>query len=199
MKYLRCLPAFLLLLLPSVTRADLPNPLTDVTTIEDLIVKVSTGLIGLVAVAATFMFIYGGIMMLTSGGNEKRVSQAKDILKWTALGIVFLLLGGALIRFIYQALNAQNPNDISASIGLGTASLSATTLSILRTVLGLLGIIGVAMIIWGGYMWMTAAGNEKRIERAKQILTAAITGVVILLLSWAIVWFVIQSTTNVSK
>lgn len=211
MNVFRVLLLCILMLLPLQASAlDLPNPLgqnckpgneTDgcVNTLTEVIVTVSVGLIGLVAVAATFMFIYGGIMMLTSGGNEKRVSQSKEILKWTTLGLVFMFLAGAILRFVYQAFKKTDYTDISASIGLGQASLSKTAVSTLNTVTGLLGIIGVTMVIWGGYQWLTAAGNEQRVERAKQILTGAIIGLVIILLSWAIVRYVILSGVNVSK
>ena len=206
----RVLLLCVLLLLPlGASAAGLPNPLgsdcppgndTDgcVNTITEVIVTISRGLIGLVAVAATFMFIYGGIMMLTSGGNEKRVSQAKEILKWTTLGLVFMFLAGAILRFVYQSFKKSDFTDVSASIGLGTASLSKTAVNTLNTVIGLLGIVAVTMIIWSGYQWLTAAGNEQRIERAKQIMMGAVIGLVIILLSWAIVRFVILTGVNVS-
>lgn len=211
MNLFRVLLICALLLLPlGASAAGLPNPLgsncppgneTDgcVNTITEVIVTISTGLIGLVSVAATFMFIYGGIMMLTSGGNEKRVSQAKEILKWTTLGLVFIFLAGAILRFVYQSFKKTDFTDVSASIGLGTASLSKTAINTLNTVIGLLGIVGVTMVIWSGYQWLTAAGNEQRVERAKQIMTGAIIGLVIILLSWAIVRFVLLTGVNVTK
>ncbi|MBI3957092.1 MAG: hypothetical protein HY340_03845 [Candidatus Kerfeldbacteria bacterium] len=187
------------LLLPMLAFAEeLPNPLGDTKTLEGLIIRVSTGLIGLVAVAAIFMFIYGGIMMLTSGGNEQRVTQGKEILRWTILGLIFIFLAGVILRFVYQTFGGQNLNDISGSIGLGEGNPSATAVRILNAVIGLLGLVGVTMVIWGGYEWLTAAGNEQRVDRAKRLLTAAVVGLIIILLAWAIVRFVILTGVNVT-
>lgn len=84
------------------------------------------------------------------------------------------------------------------SLGLGTADLKATVINIINWVLGLLGIIAVIMILIGGFQWMTAAGNEEKVEKAKKIISAAIVGLIIILLAWAIVNFVIGTTSNVS-
>ena len=54
------------------------------------------------------------------------------------------------------------------------------------------------MILIGGFQWMTAAGNEEKVEKAKKIISAAIVGLIIILLAWAIVNFVIGTTSNVS-
>jgi hypothetical protein len=44
-----------------------------------------------------------------------------------------------------------------------------------------------------GFKWMTAAGNEDAIESAKSIMTAAVIGLIITLLAWAISYFVLNS------
>lgn len=205
MKNLKRIFPLILLALPTIALADgLSNPLnikcdTSESCLTSVIVNISKGLIGLAAVGATFMFIYGGVIMITSGGNEKRVTQGKDILKWTALGLVLMLSAGVLLRGVYQVLGQNGFTDISQSIGLGNASVSQTAVTFLNAVLGLLGIVGVTMVIWGGYQWLTAAGNEQRVERAKQILTAAVVGLVIILLSWAIVHFVLFTGANLTK
>lgn len=177
----------------------LPNPLGDTDTITELLVAVSKGLIGLVAVAATFMFIYGGVMMLTSAGNADQVKRAKEVLRWTTIGLVFIFLAGAILRYVYSVFGKTPEEDISGSLGLGQASLTLTVVNVLRVLLGVLGLAGVTMVIWSGYMWLTAGGNEQRVDRAKEILRAAIIGLVIIFLAWAIVSFTIQTGVNVTQ
>lgn len=48
---------------------------------------------------ALLMFVYGGFLLLTSGGSETRVSKGKDTLKAAITGIVIILLAGYLIRW----------------------------------------------------------------------------------------------------
>ncbi len=91
--------------------------------------------------------------------------------------------------------------DPSSTLGLGSADLQETVIAIIQWILGLLGLIAVVMILIGGFKWMTAGGNEEKIESAKKLLTSAIIGLVIVLLAWAIVIFalgVLQNTSGVT-
>ncbi len=53
-------------------------------------------------------------------------------------------------------------------------------------VLGFVAIIFLGLIIYGGYMWMFAGGDENKVMKAKKIITNAILGAVVLMLSGAI-------------
>ena len=88
--------------------------------------------------------------------------------------------------------------DIGGTLGLGTADLKATVINILQWVLGILALVAVIMIIMGGVWWMTAGGNEEKIEKAKKIISAAVIGLIIVMLAWAIVIFVANTTKNVT-
>jgi len=76
--------------------------------------------------------------------------------------------------------------------GLGTKDVREGVMAIVNTLLGFLGIIAILIILWGGFRWMTAGGNEEKIGEAKKIITAGIIGLVIIFISYAIATFVIQ-------
>jgi len=59
-----------------------------------------------------------------------------------------------------------------------------------------LAIIAVIVILIGGFRWMTAAGNEDRVASAKKTIIAGAIGLIIILAAYAIVTFVITTTTN---
>ena len=63
---------------------------------------------------------------------------------------------------------------------------------IIRVVLGFLGVIFIVLIVYAGFVWMTSAGNEEKVKKAKDIMVAAIIGVAIVLLAYAITYFVID-------
>jgi len=88
--------------------------------------------------------------------------------------------------------------DIGGSVGLGTSDLKETVVNIIQWVLGILALVAVVMIILGGFQWLTAAGNDEKIEKAKKIISAAVIGLIIVLLAWAIVIFVAGTTANVT-
>lgn len=81
-------------------------------------------------------------------------------------------------------------------LGLSGGSLEETVVRVIQWVLGFLALIAVIMIIIGGFRWMTAAGNEEKIASAKKIISAAIVGLVVVLLAWAIVIFVGNAVIN---
>lgn len=89
--------------------------------------------------------------------------------------------------------------SIGSKVGLGEADLKTTVLNIVQLVLGLMTLIAVVLVIYGGFVWLTSAGNEENIERAKRIISAAVVGLIIILLAWAVVIFVARTTANVTS
>ena len=86
----------------------------------------------------------------------------------------------------------------SVDIGLGDADLKETVINILNLALGLLSLVAVVMVIIGGFTWLTAGGNEEKVDKAKKIISAAVIGLIIVLLAWAVVIFVAKTTSNVT-
>ena len=115
--------------------------------------------------------------------------------KKLTLGISLLALAAFVVPVVAQAVSFEDP---SQSLGLGTADLKSTVINIINWVLGLLGIIAVVMIIYAGFQWLTAGGNEDKVSSAKKIISAAVVGLIIILLAWAIVNFVLRTTGNVT-
>ncbi len=64
--------------------------------------------------------------------------------------------------------------------------------SLVATFLSLLGVIFMVLMIYGGYNWMTAAGDETKIDKAKDTIRAAIIGLVIVIAAYGISVFVIS-------
>ena len=64
--------------------------------------------------------------------------------------------------------------------------------SIIAVVLSFLGVIFMALMIYGGYMWMTASGDEQKIEKARDVIRSAIIGLIIVIAAYAISVFVIS-------
>jgi len=64
---------------------------------------------------------------------------------------------------------------------------------IISWVVGILGVILVALFVYGGVIYATSVGNEDRIEMGKKIMLYAIIGVVIIAVAFAISRYVIQA------
>lgn len=86
--------------------------------------------------------------------------------------------------------NAVN-NGLSNS--LATGDPRAIIGRVINVALGFLGVIAVGIILLGGFKWMTAAGNEEKTAEARKLLGAGVIGLIIILASWGIATFVINS------
>jgi len=71
--------------------------------------------------------------------------------------------------------------------------------SIINVALGFLGVIAVAIVLMGGFKWMTAGGNEDKVSEAKKLLGAGVIGLAIVLAAWAVSTFIINSIYNATS
>ncbi len=58
---------------------------------------------------------------------------------------------------------------------------------VINCVIGLIILIPIFFFVDGGILYMTAGGDEGKVETAKKVLTGALLGLIIALLAWAIV------------
>jgi len=119
--------------------------------------------------------------------------------------IFSLFLLSSLFLIFSQVTLANGWRDKALEGGLGEVGTTAygqtgepqdfrvTLINIFRVILGLLGVILFALIVYAGFSWMTAAGNEDKIKKAKQTLSACVIGLVIILAAWGVTIFVTTS------
>lgn len=70
---------------------------------------------------------------------------------------------------------------------------------IIRIALSFLGIGAVSLMVYAGFTWMTAAGNEEKVSEAKKTMRNAAIGLILILMSYSLTWFVVsrlQRATN---
>ncbi|MDE2311952.1 MAG: hypothetical protein KGJ93_02585 [Patescibacteria group bacterium] len=83
----------------------------------------------------------------------------------------------------------------------GASSLTELVLTVTNYLLILAGMIAVVAVIIGGYWYITAAGNAEQSEKGRKVLIDAVIGVVVIVLSYAIVNIIIRTltTTDITK
>lgn len=64
---------------------------------------------------------------------------------------------------------------------------------IISPLLSLVGVIFLVLMIYGGFLWMTAGGNPGQVDKAKNILITAVIGTVIIAAAYAITNFIFTS------
>ncbi len=93
---------------------------------------------------------------------------------------------------------AADTSDVNNNAGLNpitvsdpnTLSIGNVLSNIILWVLGFSAAVAVLFLIIGGLQYITASGNEKRAEAAKQTIMYAVIGLIVILLSFVIVGFI---------
>jgi len=70
--------------------------------------------------------------------------------------------------------------------------------NLINTLLSITGIVFLLLMIYGGYLWMTARENQDQAKKAKDVITAAFIGIVIVVLAYGITFFVIEQLLSPS-
>lgn len=99
----------------------------------------------------------------------------------------------------FDISSKDKPLNSAASQGAGfDTGVEANTIigAIIKIVLGLMGAIFLVLAIYGGYTWMMARGNEEMVEKAKNTLTNAIIGIVIVMAAYAISYFILSQIST---
>lgn len=180
---------FLLLLsvfmLPSLALAQtFTNPLS-FNTIQQVLTSLLNYLQGAIATVAVVFIVIGGILYMTSAGDEKRITTAKKCWTGAVIGLAIVLAAPSLLKDIMTVLGAKNTvNNAQVSSAIG---LKQIALNVLNLLLSIVGIIAIISLVVGGIMYMTSYGDEKRMTTGKQVFTYSIIGVVISLASLVIV------------
>lgn len=70
---------------------------------------------------------------------------------------------------------------------------------IINVILTILGLIVVVLIIFAGFKWMTAAGNEEAVKSAQGIIKNAVIGLLIIVLAWSVTLFIMRRLAAISS
>lgn len=95
--------------------------------------------------------------------------------------------GGAIDR-LNKTATTYGPFSKTAD-----ATTLATTLGlVINIALSILGIIFLIITVISGFKWMTAEGNESKVSQAKDTITRAVIGLIVVISSYAI-WIFIRN------
>ena len=79
----------------------IPNPL-EAENIGELIKKIGDLLRVLAIGVGIIMVIYSGIMIMTAGGSEEKVTKGKKMLTWTIIGVAIVVSVDFIVGFILE-------------------------------------------------------------------------------------------------
>ena len=80
--------------------------------------QVTNIIIYIVGVIAVIMLVIGGIKYVISGGDSKKVTDAKNTILYAIIGLVIAFLSYAIVRFVITALPSGDNEETASSLVL---------------------------------------------------------------------------------
>jgi heme/copper-type cytochrome/quinol oxidase subunit 2 len=104
--------------------------------------------------------------------------------------LLFALLLPALVSAQEGLVTPTKPTGLFGSSGDTASDL---LVYIINLVLAIVGLIAVAFLVYGGFRYITSAGNDETAESAKKTIQNAIIGLIVVILSYVIVVVIINA------
>lgn len=173
------------------------NPL-QYDTVEGLLVSLMDGLRAIVVVLSLVFIVIGAVMYIVSSGNEKLMTMGKNAIMASMIGLAIGIAAPSFLHEIYSIAGEEDATIVCADLEgeamdecqrvlEGSLTLSQIALNVLNFLLSIVGVLSIIMLVAAGMMYITAAGDEGRMETGKNMAKWAIVGTAVALGAMVIV------------
>jgi len=186
-------------------------------TLGEVVSDLLPAVFAIAAMLALLFLIWGGIRYMTSRGDPKAVDAARNTVTNAVIGLLIILFSASIFFVIGQVFKinifglfifpppayATNGGvEIGCAVKLGGQCISqafptvgSLFTAIIRLALFAAALVFFAMLTWGGFRYLSAGGDPKEAGAARQTLTSAGVGLLIVVISLVI----IEIVTNMAK
>jgi TRAP-type C4-dicarboxylate transport system permease small subunit len=130
----------------------------------------------------------------------KKTLIKKGVILLTLLAMIVPALALPVATFAQAGTPGDDyGTDLVGDINLPSQSndLPGIVVNVINIILGFLTLIAIVIILIAGFEWMTAGGNDGKVETAQKRLRYGIIGLVIVFFAYAIVTFVLRTIVDV--
>ncbi len=121
------------------------------------------------------------------------------------LALFALIIGGIGGAFWYGhpaaaqlAQSAQNVQQTATAAGVGNVDLFQLIGRIIYILLSLVGVVFLGLLLYAGFLWMTAGGDTKKVDAAQSYIRNAIIGLIIIASAWTLTAYILNALTGAS-
>jgi hypothetical protein len=130
----------------------------------------------------------------TTGGSEV-IIQNYTCSRTTKSGTQSVLVPQCIVGGIFDP---KDPDDVKCAC-CGDCKFSrflGLFITISRWIFMFSGSAALAVMVYGGFLWILSGGNPERIKRGRDALTGAVIGVIIVISAWLIINFILTTLTG---
>ncbi len=157
------------------------NPSIGVPIVEEQVLGIINWVLTLAAVLAIVMIITTAVKAVAQANNEDGIASMRKAIYAVAAGIV-LILGKELLAVAIGATGTPTPAPIIQII-----------VNVLNVVLSFMALAAVIVVVYAGTMMVLDFGRDEEISKSKSLIIRSLTGLAVILISYALVNFVIAA------
>ncbi len=142
---------------------------------------------------AILMIVASGMRMILSGGNEETLKSGKQHIIFAAFGLMII---GISEFFVKDFIFASEDEFGLPGTEIGYSAFLQLAANITNFVSGFITFFAILSIIYAGFLYVTSAGEQENIDKAKKIIFNAVIGLVVAAAAYAIVNTLIALTSR---
>ncbi len=140
----------------------------------------------IIAALAVLMMIISGLQAIVKSGSEEGVAQLRRTAFSVVAGILLIIFSEAIGRS-FGLVGVALPEHPTV------APAARAIVQVISFILGFLALIAVVVVVYAGFLMVTNLGNEEQFTKARGILLRVGIGLIVILVSLALVNFVIAA------
>ena len=78
--------------------------------------QITNTVLYVVGIVSVIMLIYGGLRYVTSGGDSKKVTDAKNTILYAIIGLIISILAFSIVNFVINAVTGTNNSAANPSL-----------------------------------------------------------------------------------
>ena len=164
------------------------------------ILQIATNVLTDITIIASYLVLgyvfYGGYLYVFSGGDPGKVANGKRTLIHAFTGLAIVLLAENIMSTIRYILLKNNSEKF---INCATQKCVNPSTAITRTInwtIGVISVVSVIFLIYGGISFITSSGDPGKIKKAKSTIFYSIIGLIVVGLAITITAFVTNIINN---
>lgn len=129
---------------------------------------------------AIITFMIAGFRMIAGGGNEDVIKTQKRHIMWASIGLLVIGISETVVKDVVFG----EVDDPGKKLGLSQGfQVIAGITNFFASLISFFSILG---IVYAGFLYITARGEEDQVSKAKKILLGVIIGIIIAAAAYAL-------------
>lgn len=102
--------------------------------------------------------------------------------------ISYIFPAMALAFFAFSAKAAPTQTIINFDSPSGVNNTTVLVSDVINWLLGIASAVAILFLVIGGIIYVTSTGDDQRVEQAKKVINYAIIGLIVVIISYALVF-----------